>query len=80
VKRGNGGNTSIPSKSEDLNRDYDTLPLNIRKILQGAPFCISASSPGLLNFPEEMLIKHIKDIMRNETLLAYGPDHPQARE
>jgi hypothetical protein len=76
----NAGKLSIRGIPDNLNKDYDTLPPNIRKILQEAPFCISAQSPGLLIYSEEIIMKDIKDIMRNETLHTYGPDHPQARE
>lgn len=75
----NVGQVSTPKSYHDLCSDYDTLPTNIRKILQDAALDFSASDDALRSLSIENLIKQINRITDKETLFSYGPDHPQLK-
>lgn len=66
---------------------YDALPKAIRLLLQDAPFNFSIGLKGrehIIFFgpepTERLIIQQIPIIVREGSSIAYGPDHPQARE
>ena len=68
------GATGHPTMEE-----YDNLPPDARKFLQDAPLNICPSRV-FLTVPSDEWHLLLKAAMRRETIHAYGPDHPQAKE
>lgn len=76
----NNGDYATGYCEDDPMSDYDNCPAQVRELIRNAPFCFQSQSLRNVAFVHgiEGAKLRLKQIQRESTLLAYGPDHPQA--
>ena len=77
---GKFGVRAVYETPEEAMAAFDTLPLCLRRIINNAPFMVSATSIANGSWNEDTLNRAIESAIPKNAAACYGPDHPQAKE
>lgn len=62
----------------EIMEHYDTLPLEVRRVLQNSPYNLNIKE-GAKDTTPESLDRFIRNLVPREVTRVYGSSHPQAQ-